>query len=382
MTNEDQTRPKHGTFRRNLVRSLLALAAIALVLAWQADVFKSKTAPGETEDLRTAVDSESVIRVESVEVSQTRHLMGSLVARSPVVLLARVAGEVREVAVEAGDRVVVGDLLVRLDDERLQARRDEAAAAVEVALAEEEGLARLLRRIEAAAEASAVPETEAIDARRAWESAARRVAQTRAALRAAEDQLGDTRLRSSLEGVVVDTFKNPGDWVPPGEPLLRLYDPGRMEIEVGIPDGLADSVEPGLSVRCFIEPLDASVTATVRTVVPWADPGSRTVLAKLALDPPAGAVPGMFVKVDLNGESETILRVPRSAVRRVRQLDFVQAVDSDGRAVPRWVRLGSRSGDFVTVLSGLSEGERILRDYEAPKNSAVVPSVSASSGHE
>ncbi len=364
---------RHNALRRNLRKGLLALAAILLVLAWQADLFKAKTAPGETGEQGPRAEEGAVVKLTEKNIPRLRHLTGRLVARAPIDILARVPGEVRELTVEAGERVEAGELLVRLDGERLNAARDKAAAALAVAEAEMEGAARLKRRITTAAEARALPETEAINAQRTFESAEKRVEQARAALREAEVQLGDTRLRSPITGVVVDTFKEPGNWVPPGEPLLSLFDPRLLEIEVGVPEALASRLEPGLPITCFIESLDTPVTATVRTLVPRAEPASRTVLAKLAFEPPEGAFPGMYARVELKGRSQTILHIPREAVRRIRQLDFVSFVDSSGRVSPRWVRLGQTRGESVSVLAGLTPGDRILRRYGALEGSAKGP---------
>lgn len=317
-----------------ILKAMLALVAIILVIAWQADVFKAKQGPGTVADERPKANSEAVISVTERELPETHHLTGHLGARSQVGIRARTSGELRELLVQAGDRVEAGEQLVVLNSDRLRARRDEAAAALAVAKAEKEGAARLSRRIGAAAEAQALAETEAIDARRALKSATRRVEQARAALRAAEVRLNDARLRSPIDGIVIDTFKDPGDWLAPGQPILSLFDPGQLEIEVGVPGALAPRLKPGRRIPCYIEALGTEVTATVRTLVPQAEPASRTVLVKLAFNPPEGALPGMYVRADLEGKSRTVVMIPQSAVREVRQLDFVSAVDADGRITP------------------------------------------------
>lgn len=356
-----------------ILKAMLALVAIILVIAWQADVFKAKQGPGSVADERPKANPEAVISATERELPEIHHLAGHLVARAPVSILARTAGELQELFVQAGDRVKAGELLVVLNSDRLRARRDEAAAALAVAEAEKEGAARLSRRIEAAAEAQALAETEAIDARRALKSSTRRVEQASAALRAAEVGLDDARLRSPIDGIVIDSFKDPGNWLAPGQPILSLFDPGQLEIEVGVPGALAHRLEPGRLIPCYIEALGTEVTAKVRTLVPQADPASRTVLVKLALDPPEGALPGMFVRADLEGKSRTVVMIPQTAVREVRQLDFVSAVDADGRITPHWVRLGAAHDDSVSILAGLRPGDRVLRHYGAPDGPEMTP---------
>lgn len=364
--NGSQADSGSGAVPWHLVKSLLALAVIAIVIAWQADAFKAKTAPGTSEAEGPKAKPDAVITVTSAEVAGIHRLSGQLVARHPVNLLARSSGELRELYVEAGSQVESGELLAVLDGDKLRASRDEAAAALAVVEAERDGAARLSRRIEAAAEARALAETDAIDARRTLEGAKNRVEQARAALRAAELRVDDARLRSPMEGIVIDTYKNPGEWLAPGQVLLRLYDPRQKEIELAVPSALAKQLQPGFPLSCWIEALDTEIRAQVRTVVPMADPASRSVLVKLSLEPPQGALPGMYVSVHLEGEARTLAIVPLSAVKQVRQLNFVSFVNPDGRVTPRWVRLGRSLGDSVSILAGLRPGDRILRRYHEP----------------
>lgn len=116
-------------------------------------------------------------------------------------------------------------------------------------------------------------------------------------------------------------------------------------------------------MTCHFAALGVEKEATVRVWVPGADPASHTVTAKLKVDLPPQAVPGLYVRVALNATEEKSLLIPASAIKRVRQLDFVRVVDDDGRAQRRIVRLGRRVGEEVVVLAGLRRSERIVRQF-------------------
>lgn len=356
--------PRPASFKP-LVKYLAALALIVVVLAWQADVFKSKLEPGEMEDRRPRAEGVDTVKAREVELPVQRLLPGSLMPRETVELAAQVSGEIASVEVEAGDRVGRGEVVMRIDPELPEARRAEARAALEMARADLDGAERLLSHVEAAAEANALPEVEAIDARRVRDRAARAVDRRRAALDAAETRLGYTELTSPLSGVVIDTLRDPGGLVMPGAPVMLLYDPERLEVVVPVPARLAGICETGRDVDCEIEALGITLPGVVRTRVRRVDPATRTVMVKLEITPPDGALPGMYVRVRLEDRPEKTVVVPASAVGSLRGMRYVRGVSSGGRVDKRLVRPGRRVGDRVEILAGLEPGDRVLREYGA-----------------
>lgn len=373
MTTESTNQPaSKSRFRRN-ARVPAALLTVVVVLAWQADLFSSKVSAGEVDDTRPRADPGEIEEVRWDSVPRRRILVGAVAPRAGIELSARISGQMLELRVEEGSRVAKGGTVATLDRSVPAAARDEAAAALAMAEAEQLGASRLFERVRQAVEARAMPEIERVKAERARDSSARAVERARAALDAAEARLAFTRIESPADGVVLETLKDPGDQVLAGQPVLLMYDPGQLEIEVGIPEKLAASLETGDRATCRIEALGLETEATVRVLVPGADPASHTVMAKLQVELPAGAAPGMYVRVALDGEPEKTLLIPASAVERVRQLDFVRVVDRDDRVHRRMVRLGRRIDDEVVVLGGLRPSERIVRRPSPAKGAAESP---------
>lgn len=347
-----------------MLRYLAAIVLIVGVLAWQGDVFTRKLDPGEVADGRRVADPSETVQVREVEWPVVRRMTGTLMPRETVELGAQIMGEVTEVTVEAGDRVEAGQVLLRVARDLPSARRAEAEAALEMAQAELQGAERLLSSLEEAAQANAIPRTEAIDARRVRDLAARAVDRRRAMMDAAETRLGYTTLSSPLSGVVIDTLRDPGDLVMPGHPVALLYDPDRMEVVVSAPSHQADLYTPGREWTCKIDALGKTVSGTVRTIVPRTDPATRTLMAKLEMTPPAGALPGMYVEVQVEDRLEPTLVVPDTAIGSLRGLRYVREVNAEARVSHRLVRLGRRVGNETEVLGGLEAGERVMKQYE------------------
>ena len=142
--------------------------------------------------------------------------------------------------------------------------------------------------------------------------------------------------------------------------LLAVYDPSRMRLEAPVPVRLVNRLAIGQSVEVTLDRPAKGFPGTVSEVVSEVDPASRTQLVKIHLDGATGDVlPGTFGRLWVDAGPREIVSVPASAVIRVGQLEFVQAV-RDGRAVRRLVKTGPARDDSLEILSGLSAGDVIL----------------------
>jgi hypothetical protein len=143
-------------------------------------------------------------------------------------------------------------------------------------------------------------------------------------------------------------------------PLVRIYDPAQMRLEVTVRESLAASLSLGMRLSARLDALGRDVPVSVDEIVPAADPGSRAFLVKVSLPADPGIFPGMFGRLEVPRGRVLRLYIPAGAVTRIGQLDFVDVLTPEG-VVRRQIRTGGRDQDAqVEVRSGLSEGERIL----------------------
>jgi hypothetical protein len=120
-----------------------------------------------------------------------------------------------------------------------------------------------------------------------------------------------------------------------------------------------------MQVPARLDVAQGAVPVTVSRVFPTADPVRHTVRVKLDLPRGVAATPGLYAEVmvpDPGSPGRSVLAVPRTAVVMRGGLTMVFAVAESGRADLRFVRLGEMVGaDMVRVLSGLKEGDHIVR---------------------
>ena len=99
----------------------------------------------------------------------------------------------------------------------------------------------------------------------------------------------------------------------------------------------------------------------VHRILPQVDPNTRTVRVRLIFDNPGLLLkPGMYVNIELAVPLGTQLVIPASSALQsgARQIAFVDR--GNGYLEPREVQTGTRVGDDLLVLKGLSVGERIV----------------------
>jgi len=301
------------------------------------------------------------LAVEEVSEPAVEWSSGQLASARHTAVSSRVLARIEEVRVRAGSRVAEGDVLVVLETGDLTAR----VGGAEQALRSAQARLALARSEHARAEQLF---REGVGTRQ-------RLDQTTAELRAAEasanevgESLSEARttrafgeIRAPVSGRVVDRLAEPGDTAVPGEPLLRIYDPSVLRVEAPVRESLAVALGVGQSVRVQVPALDATLQGEIDELVPFAEPGARSMLVKVRL--PASderLFAGMYARVAVPAGERRRLLVPAAAVERIGQLQFVDVVGAEGERARRLVTTGETAeGERVEVLSGLRAGERV-----------------------
>jgi multidrug efflux pump subunit AcrA (membrane-fusion protein) len=161
-----------------------------------------------------------------------------------------------------------------------------------------------------------------------------------------------------MTGIIIDKEVDAGDTVMPGQILVTLYDPTRLQLVASVRESLTQRLTVGQDVDVTIEALGRTCTGQVSEIVPQSAAATRAFDVKVTGACPPGVYSGMFGRLLIPLDDEEVVLVPRAAVRRVGQLDIVDVADGD-RLLRRAVELGRAFGDEVEVLAGLRPGERV-----------------------
>ncbi len=287
-----------------------------------------------------------------------------------VLVAAQVAGRITRLEARAGDRVVRGQVIARIDERSAVQQASASSAQVAAAQAALEAARRELERSERLHRKEYISQAAMDRARAQYDAAAAQARATIAQAGAASTQTSLHTVVAPFDGIVSRAMVEQGDMAMPDKPLLELYDPGALRVTAYLPEAAAARLQRGapVSIIATAETDARARTASSYVVMPTADPATHSFEIRVPLDASSGAslAPGQFVRVTLplvpaSGAQATgsRLTVPASAVVRRTEFAGVYVIGPETRPQLRQVRLGRVIGDRVEVLAGLAEGERV-----------------------
>jgi len=172
------------------------------------------------------------------------------------------------------------------------------------------------------------------------------------------------RINAPRDGIVAEKMVVEGQMVEAGMKLYRLADLGTVWVQSQIYEQDLSLVRLGQEATVSLSYLpDRKFRGRVTYVYPTVDEKTRTAKVRMEFHNPGYFLkPGMFATVELDAEvSPSALLVPDSAVLRSGENNTVFVALEGGKFEPRTVALGLRAeGNRYQVLSGLSEGERVV----------------------
>lgn len=289
-------------------------------------------------------------------------------------LAAQTAGRVTVVNVDVNDRVAQGDVLLRLTAVEQQAGANTARAQLRAAEAAASEAETNYRRYAALAGDQYVSRAQIDQARAARDSAAAARDAARAQVAQASQQAEYTVVRAPFAGVVSARRVEPGESVAPGQPLMAVYGPGALRIEVQVPQSEAEAIRVANRARVTLAD-GRSVDAADVVVFPAADPATHSVGVRVTLpDMPKAPAPGVTAKVlfpiAVSADASAV-SIPVDALVQRGEVSGVYIV-AGTRISLRQVRLGQRSADRVEVLAGLKSGDVVAADPVAAVQALVA----------
>ena len=311
----------------------------------------------------------SVVRAEAVDQAVTSAVAGIVRPVRRAHMSTRQAGHVNRVLVTAGDAVVAGQEILRVDARDLEAAHQAASRQLEAAREASEQAVRNRERFRRLYERSLVAKVQLEERELQAERAAGVLERARAELESIQINLDYAVVQAPFDGIVSEVLAEAGTFAAPGVPLVILEDRSRLEVDAGIDQSTAARLAPGDPLWMRVAGRDEAVSGRVVAILPALGGTGVGLRLRLAVDtPPEWLSPGMVAEVRLPARERPAqaVSVPTAAVLRRGQLDglFVVAEDSEGqlRARLRWVGLatGHDMAERTVVTHGLSAGERVV----------------------
>jgi RND family efflux transporter MFP subunit len=378
---------------------VLAAGVLALGISSCARRSEAETPPsGPTAEAPTV----AVARVSTGNLASNLVLTAEFRPYQEVEVMAKVAGYVKDIRVDAGDRVKEGDLLATLevpemaDDVRrdraavdrsqadVQRARDELARAQSAheiahlsflrlsAVAEKKPGLVAQQEIDDAHSKDLVSEAQISAAKSAVASAMQQVDVNKAELQKQQTLQDYTRVTAPFTGVITKRYADKGSMIQAGTassqqamPLVRLSQNGLLRLILPVPESAVPTVHIGQRVEVKVPTLNRAFPGTVQRFAGKLNLATRTMDTEVDVpNPSLVLIPGMYAEVDLTlRERNGVLTLPVTAV------DVDGAAPSQGRVLmvapnnrvqARSIALGLETANRVEVRSGLNDGDMVV----------------------
>jgi RND family efflux transporter MFP subunit len=257
-------------------------------------------------------------------------------------------GRIAEIPVKEGQKVKIGDVLMRLDDREAKARLAELEARERFLAADVERMARLAQRDYASQQ----------QYQRTVSDHAAAVAGTAQA----RQRLTDLTLIAPLDGEVLRLDGNVGEVLRSGDVVVWIGQREPMRIEAEVDEEDIPKVERGQKVLVKADAWPGRVfTASVTSLTPKGDPVSKNYRVRITLDPEQPLHIGMTTEVNIIvREVKDAMLVPFGALRG----EAVFVVEG-ARVRRRPVKIGIVGTRKVEILDGIGADTLVVSDPPA-----------------
>lgn len=384
-------------------RKLMIAAAVALAVLLVWGVFrhsKTEAEDGHEGDVAGGVPVAAVVKVERRTLSAPLTLAGSFKPFQDVDVHAKVAGFIKKIYVDVGTHVKEGQTIAVLEVPELQAQLAGANAAVRRAQEEirrAQGDVARAKSVHAAVHAmydrlsqaaqqkeGLVAQQEVDDAQAKDLGSEAQVSSAEAAMDAAQQTLevaeanqkqysalsDYTKICAPYDGVITIRYADTGSLIASGtseskqaEPVVRLAQISVLRLVLPIPESIAGTIRLGDPVKVHVDALNKDYVGKVTRFADSLDQQTRTMHTEIDFQNSDGLLlPGMYVVASIaQVDRKDILTVPLEAVD-ITENDqgTVLLVNPQNVLEDRTVRLGLQSSNRIEVISGLSEGDRVV----------------------
>ena len=344
-----------------LIRATGAALALAMLGACGQQQQEQKKAD-------TAVPVE-IARVTTGPIDAAYRGTATLEAEDEATVVAKTGGVIEQVLAEEGERVRQGQVLARMETDRLKLEVARAKAEADKARENFERNTRIHEKN--------LISKELYDQSRFALDAAR------AAYELAALTLRESEIRAPITGVISARYIKVGNAIQPNSQAFKITQMDTLHAHIYVPERDIHKLAPKQTATLVVDAWpDKAFQGAILRVNPVVDAGTGTVKVTVAMvGGQAELKPGMFGRVEIRYDRrESATLVPKDAVLTEDAAQSVFVVH-DGKAQRRPIRIGYSDSRNYEVLEGLKAGDQVVTTGQASlKEDAKVHVVNAADG--
>jgi RND family efflux transporter MFP subunit len=360
MTNVNQLL-QQSRYKKYLIWLIPFIALIALVVLMKASG-NGQTQQAPTEVKKLLVNTMPIQWVQ--QYVQKRLVVGRAEAPQTAAIGFDLSGHVMDILVDEGQWVVEGQILAKLDDQRLRAQMNELSAILNRATSEanlaEISLKRVVELVDKKLEsAQRLDESkESVNAAKAF------VDEVLARKQTLLVELGKTKLLAPFAGNVVSRLVDEGTVVGAGQTLFNLQQNGQLEVRFALSADYVDkfSLEQVITLSTHSD----QILGKIKSIAQQRRLDTRTVDIIVSLtEQNTSILPGDLLHIDISSNIKAQgFWVPRkslvSGVRGLWSLFAVEVIDGEQQLVAKLVEIVHADDKKSFVRGALKEGEPVV----------------------
>jgi RND family efflux transporter MFP subunit len=290
---------------------------------------------------------------------------GDVRARWETALGFRVPGKIVARQVEVGQQVKTGQVLARLDPEDQKLSAEAAKQQLMAARSDFQQARADLVRYKELVEKGFISAAEFDRRKTTYQTAAAHLEQATAQLELNRNQTEYTTLRADHDGVVTAVQAEVGQVVSAGQAVVKTARLDEKEVAVNVPENRLAELKAAKDADISLWASPGKIyKGRVREISPSADNVTRTYTVKVTvLDPDASVQLGMTANAKLRGGVRAqVARLPLTALFQKGDEAAVWLIDPQTQQVTlKPVQVGRYTQDYVTIVSGLNNGDLVVR---------------------
>jgi len=297
-----------------------------------------------------------LVPVSSLKIENRTDLASLLEAGEETLVAFEVGGRVQELLHEEGDAVESGDRLASLDASEYGVQRAQAETALNNARISYQQSLDAYKRVENLFAAGAVSKTDFDNARDGLAVAenGKQLAERSLALVNGKDWLS-----APIKGVVINKLVSKGQLVSAGTAAYRIGQINELKVVLPVPDYEIKQwkIDDTVALTLYGETREGKVTK----INPATNSGTGTISVEVKLpNPKHDWHPGQLVQIarKVNGENGMFVPV-QSVINRGEKEPYVYVAINE-KAIKKPVQIGTISGQYLEITSGLTMGEQVV----------------------
>jgi RND family efflux transporter MFP subunit len=272
-------------------------------------------------------------------------------ARQRANLTFQVGGVIASRQVEIGQRVSANQVLAQLYNPQLTPARDAARARVEQLQSDSRQALRDLERIAQLHERGVVPIQDLEQQRSRVEGLESAIANASATLEQTERLNRESSLRAPFDGNIEAVLFEPGEFVQPGQAVMRLAAADGLEVEVQVPAHLLTGLSPGTAVPVWSSLTGRQLDGTV-TEIAQGSSGNNALYPVIVSLTQLDLRSGDALEVGIRRQRQAELTIPMTAIMRTAEGLMVFQLSGDRvNRVP--VNILQLQGEYALIEPGV-----------------------------